>query len=117
MTKRSSTQPEEFDFSSRKPATFADLSETSLFRNVDSEIIDLFLENDSSNQKLPRSYVCELQPRKKLALTRKGVEYLYIIVNGHLSLKMHTRFDLKDSKTARHFFIAWRGKGQVVGEM
>jgi CRP-like cAMP-binding protein len=114
--KNTSTQPTEEEFA-YESATYEELRSTPLFKGVDSNVIRLFLTENFSSQEAAKSRVFELEPKDKLRLTRHGIEYLYIIVNGHLSLYMHSRFKSVPPKKKEPFFIAWRGEGQVIGEM
>jgi CRP-like cAMP-binding protein len=54
-----------------------------------------------------------IEPQQNLPLRTKTSEYLYIILSGYLEVRLNSSL-LKNSES---FLLAFRGPGQVVGEM
>lgn len=89
-----------------RPATVEDLRSRKLFRDVPIQVIKRLMEEGEIK-------VLDLQARTNLRLSRDGSEYLYIILSGHLEVRLDSQL-IKKGKT---FLLAFRGPEQVVGEM
>jgi CRP-like cAMP-binding protein len=89
-----------------RPATVEDLRPRKLFRDVPQRVIKKLMQEGEVK-------VLSLQSRLNLKLRRDSVEYLYIIISGHLEV----RLDSQLIKKGKNFLLAFRGPDQVVGEM
>ncbi len=81
-----------------------DLNATELFKGVPADAI-------SEIQKASRIVV--LKPTQSLYTAREGVDYLYIILKGYVSIWIPPAFDPKLDEV----FLAWRGPQQIIGEL
>lgn len=88
------------------PPTVKQLTKTKLFRNVSIGTIKTLLENGQVKHSA-------LEPRTPLILRRDETDYLYIILAGYLEVRLYS--DL--IKKGKSFLLAFRGPGQIVGEM
>lgn len=84
-------------------ATLTELVTTELFDGVAESYLKLLLES---------SRVFEIDAHQELLPTRDEVDYLYVILSGFVGIWMPSFFDPQ-----RENFVAWRGPGQIVGEM
>ena len=92
-----------------RSVTSEDLKQTELFKDM---------KNEAALKRLAKySWICELDERQPLHLKRNGVEYIYAIIEGHIEVRIASEIlkgkRYKDKKS----FLAWRGRGQVLGEM
>ena len=92
-----------------RSATPEDLNQTELFKDTD---------NNVALRRLAKySWICELDERRPLHLKRNGVEYVYLIIEGNIEVRITSEVlkgkRYKDKKS----FLAWRGIGQILGEM
>lgn len=92
--------------SGERQATIEDLRTRKLFADVPIQIIKRLL----SRKKVRIS--C-LQARSRLKLRRGKVEFIYIIVSGYLEVRLRSQL----IKKGKNFLLAFRGPGQIVGEM
>lgn len=86
--------------------TVEDLQARELFKDVPANVLKKLLES------APLRFL-KFESRAPLRLTREGIEYIYIIVEGYLEV----RFNSQLIKKGPDFLIAFRGPEQVVGEM
>jgi CRP-like cAMP-binding protein len=84
-----------------------DLTARKLFKGVKKEDLKRLLHNSYSR-------ICKLEARQRLWPSRRGIDHVYVILNGFVVISARSRFrpDVED-KT----FLAWRGPEQVIGEM
>ena len=101
----------------KRAAKVTDLNKTPLFKGAE-HLTSRFVGIDESSEKkgknVYKSYICELKQNQQLKLTEDGVEYLYLILKGHLRLLLPSSF--QHNKLGVTYFVAWRGKGQILGE-
>lgn len=89
-----------------RPATIEELVVRKLFRDVPVQVVKKLMREGEVK-------ILSLQSRTNLRLRRDNVEYLYIIISGHLEV----RLDSQLIKKGKNFLLAFRGPEQVVGEM
>lgn len=97
--------PKSIALNRSRPATVDDLRVTELFQGVPERFIARLLRKNVK--------VSTLQPRTNLTLRNKGSEFVYIIVSGYLEVRLNSTL----IKKGKSFLLAFRGPGQVVGEM
>lgn len=85
-------------------ATIDDLKQTELFQGVPDEAI---------SQIVNASKIVSLNPTQSLFTMRQGVDYLYVIRRGYVSIWMPSSFYPK----LEDVFLAWRGPQQIIGEL
>jgi CRP-like cAMP-binding protein len=86
------------------PVEIYELKLTRLFQKVPDDAIDQ-IQNSCE--------IVELKAGESLVTSRQGIEYLYIIREGYVSIWMPPSFYPKLKKV----FLAWRGPGQIIGEL
>ena len=87
-------------------ATAGDLRRTELFEGVPGRLITRLVQTKKVK-------LSTLQPRTNLTLRHKRHEYVYIIVSGYLEVRLNSTL----IKKGKSFLLAFRGPGQIVGEM
>lgn len=81
-----------------------DLIATDLFKDVPAEAISEIVK---------ASRIVGLKPNQSLYTARNGVDYLYVILKGYVSIWTPPAFDPK----LEEVFLAWRGRQQIIGEL
>jgi len=87
-----------------RPADIDDLKVTQLFKEVPDEAI---------SQIVNASQIVGLEAGESLVTARQGVDYLYSIRQGYVSIWIPPSFYPK----LREVFLAWRGPEQIIGEL
>lgn len=86
------------------PVSPEDLATTQLFQGVKVPQIQELLNN-------PANRFCTLKANKRLLLNRDRIDHVYLILTGYVVIWASSRFN------RRRAFLAWRGPGQIIGEM
>jgi CRP-like cAMP-binding protein len=82
------------------------LTKTELFRDVPDKTIAKLLQDGEVK-------LHTLEAGKDLVLREDGIDYVHVILSGHLEVRLNS--DL--IKKGPHFLLAFRGPDQIVGEM
>ena len=83
-------------------ATITDLEQAILFQDVDL---------DTLNRLLQHCRICQIERRQELCLERRDGKYIYVIRRGYVAIRSKAFALTWDN------FLAWRGPGQVLGEI
>lgn len=86
-----------------RPVTIDDLKGKELFEEVNESSLTPLLEH---------SMLCKLNAHKSLSPTRDGIDYIYVIINGYVTIWLASRLIHMGEN-----FLAWRGPEQIIGEM
>ncbi len=78
-----------------------DIKLAPLFKGVSDSVVEALV---------PGAHICKLDRNKKLYTLRPHGNYLYIIREGYLALRVNSHVLRWDN------FLAWRGPGQLLGE-
>ena len=84
-------------------AEIDDLKSEQLFAEVNER---------SLSELIGHSRICKLGAHKSLSHTRDGVDYMYVIITGYVAIWLPSYLIHVGES-----FLAWRGPGQIVGEM
>jgi CRP-like cAMP-binding protein len=85
--------------------TLEDFTGSALFKDVKVKDLKKMLHNRYSR-------ICKLDVGERLWTTRRGIDHVYLIIDGYVAISALSRFD-----PTRRTFLAWRGPEQIIGEM